>query len=100
MSFGLIPPDEAAIQADLERRFAGLRRLYGDDGYLRLRALRLAVVGLGGVGSWVAEALARCGVAAGAAGTEWPQAIAGRECCHAAARRLQRHVRLHSLVSG
>jgi tRNA A37 threonylcarbamoyladenosine dehydratase len=64
MSFGLIPPDEAAIQADLERRFAGLRRLYGDDGYLRLRALRLAVVGLGGVGSWVAEALARCGVAA------------------------------------
>lgn len=49
---------------DAERRFGGLRRLYGDDGYARLRTLRLAVVGLGGVGSWVAEALARCGVAA------------------------------------
>ncbi|WP_349238101.1 tRNA threonylcarbamoyladenosine dehydratase [Rhizobacter sp. SG703] len=48
---------------DLERRFGGLRRLYGDAGYRRLRALRVAVVGLGGVGSWTAEALARSGVA-------------------------------------
>ena len=50
-------------EADLERRFGGLRRLHGDAGYLRLRAARFAVVGVGGVGSWVAEALARCGVA-------------------------------------
>lgn len=50
--------------ADLERRFAGLARLYGRAGYARLRTLRLAVVGLGGVGSWVVEALARSGVAA------------------------------------
>jgi tRNA A37 threonylcarbamoyladenosine dehydratase len=48
---------------DLERRFGGLRRLYGPGGYARLRAARVAVVGLGGVGSWAVEALARCGVA-------------------------------------
>ena len=48
---------------DLERRFGGLRRLHGDAGYARLRAARVAVVGLGGVGSWAVEALARSGVA-------------------------------------
>jgi tRNA A37 threonylcarbamoyladenosine dehydratase len=54
---------DARVEADLERRFGGLRRLYGDAGYARLRAARVAVVGLGGVGSWTVEALARCGVA-------------------------------------
>ncbi|TDM09488.1 MAG: tRNA threonylcarbamoyladenosine dehydratase [Ideonella sp. MAG2] len=56
-------PDPQAPAADLERRFGGLRRLYGDAAYQRLRGLRLAVVGLGGVGSWAVEALARSGVA-------------------------------------
>jgi tRNA threonylcarbamoyladenosine dehydratase len=49
--------------ADLERRFGGLQRLYGVEGYQRVRAGRVAVVGLGGVGSWAVEALARSGVA-------------------------------------
>ncbi len=48
---------------DLERRFGGLRRLYGEAGYARLRQASVAVVGLGGVGSWAVEALARSGVA-------------------------------------
>jgi tRNA A37 threonylcarbamoyladenosine dehydratase len=51
------------LDADLERRFGGLKRLYGAAGYARLRAARVAVVGLGGVGSWAVEALARSGVA-------------------------------------
>jgi tRNA A37 threonylcarbamoyladenosine dehydratase len=56
-------PAPDADSADLERRFGGLRRLYGDAGYARVRQARVAVVGLGGVGSWAVEALARSGVA-------------------------------------
>ena len=56
-----VPP---ADDADLERRFGGLRRLYGDAAYARIRAAHVVVAGVGGVGSWSAEALARSGVAA------------------------------------
>lgn len=51
------------LSPDLERRFGGLRRLYGEAGYIAVRAARIGVVGLGGVGSWAVEALARSGVA-------------------------------------
>ncbi len=43
-------------------RFAGVARLYGIDGLQRLRAAHVAIVGIGGVGSWAAEAMARSGV--------------------------------------
>ncbi len=51
------------VQADLDRRFGGLTRLYGAGGAAGIRAAHVVVVGLGGVGSWTAEALARSGVA-------------------------------------
>jgi tRNA threonylcarbamoyladenosine dehydratase len=43
-------------------RFAGIDRLYGTGSAARLGGKRVAVVGIGGVGSWAAEALARSGV--------------------------------------
>jgi tRNA A37 threonylcarbamoyladenosine dehydratase len=51
------------LPADLERRFGGLVRLYGAAGAQRIREAHIVVVGLGGVGSWAAEAAARSGVA-------------------------------------
>ena len=44
------------------RRFGGIARLYGDAGRARLAAAHVCVVGIGGVGSWAVEALARTGV--------------------------------------
>ncbi len=58
----MISIDEV-IPADLDRRFGGLARLYGAAGARRIRAAHLVVVGVGGVGSWAAEAAARSGVA-------------------------------------
>lgn len=46
-------------EIDLERRFAGVRRLYGDEALACFRAAHVCVIGIGGVGSWAAEALAR-----------------------------------------
>jgi len=54
---------EVTLPADLDRRFGGLARLYGAAGASRIRQAHVVVVGLGGVGSWAAEALARSGVA-------------------------------------
>jgi tRNA A37 threonylcarbamoyladenosine dehydratase len=50
------------MMIDSERRFGGLARLYGVPGAQRIRDAHIAVVGIGGVGSWAVEALARSGV--------------------------------------
>jgi tRNA A37 threonylcarbamoyladenosine dehydratase len=47
---------------DNERRFGGLSRLYGAEGAARIAAAHVCVIGIGGVGSWAAEALARSGI--------------------------------------
>jgi len=47
-----------------ERRFGGVGRLYGTEGLDLIRRAHVCVVGLGGVGSWAVEALARSGIGA------------------------------------
>ena len=45
-----------------ERRFSGIERLYGPVGAARIRQAHIVVIGVGGVGSWAVEALARSGI--------------------------------------
>ena len=47
---------------DFERRFGGVRRLYGDAALGRFQQAHVCVIGIGGVGSWAAEALARSAI--------------------------------------
>jgi tRNA threonylcarbamoyladenosine dehydratase len=54
--------DIPASQAPLRERFSGIDRLYGQGAVSRYARSRVAVIGMGGVGSWVVEALARSGV--------------------------------------
>lgn len=67
-------------------RFAGVERLYGSGSLLKLAQARVAVIGVGGVGSWAAEALARSGVGA-------IEMIDGDEVCISNTNR-----QLHALV--
>ena len=46
----------------LDRRFGGMARLYGVQGAANIAKAHVLIVGIGGVGSWVAESLARSGV--------------------------------------
>jgi tRNA A37 threonylcarbamoyladenosine dehydratase len=48
--------------SDYDTRFSGIRRLYSAAGLERLRKSHVCVIGIGGVGSWVVEALARTGL--------------------------------------
>ncbi len=53
---------DAPAAYDLRRRFGAVARLYGEDSLMRFGQARIGIVGIGGVGTWVAEALARSGV--------------------------------------
>ena len=55
---------DAALDADYVARFGGIGRLFGKAAMERLHAAHVCVVGIGGVGSWVVEALARTGIGA------------------------------------
>ena len=50
--------------AHAQRRFGGVARLIGEAAFARVRAAHVVVVGIGGVGSWTVEALARSGIGA------------------------------------
>lgn len=52
------------VSESARQRFSALDRLYGGGSLERLRAAHVCVVGIGGVGSWTVEALARSGVGA------------------------------------
>lgn len=50
------------MEADIQRRFSGMERLYGMQPAATIRDAHVVIVGIGGVGSWAAEALARSGL--------------------------------------
>jgi tRNA A37 threonylcarbamoyladenosine dehydratase len=58
--FPLIPPDSDAI--DFERRFGGIARLYGESALTSFKQAHVCVIGVGGVGSWAVEGLARSAI--------------------------------------
>jgi tRNA threonylcarbamoyladenosine dehydratase len=54
--------DDDTTEADRARRFGGVARLYGAPALAAFERAHVAVIGIGGVGSWVAEALARSAI--------------------------------------
>ena len=52
------PPDSGSY----DHRFSGIRRLYGNAKIPTLQQAHFTIVGVGGVGSWAAESLARSGI--------------------------------------
>ena len=59
-NFQILPPDQEV--GSPERRFGGVARLYGDVALTLFQQATVVVAGLGGVGSWAAEALARSAI--------------------------------------
>lgn len=55
-------PQAGDIEPDIDRRFGGIARLYGDAALARFQRAHICVIGVGGVGSWAVEALARSAI--------------------------------------
>jgi tRNA A37 threonylcarbamoyladenosine dehydratase len=64
LDVGAAAAGDAAGEGTRERRFGGVARLFGGAALARMQAAHFVVVGIGGVGSWTAEALARSGAGA------------------------------------
>ena len=62
MSAAFPLPADPADEVDSERRFGGVARLYGAAALQRFRTAHVCVIGVGGVGCWVVEALARTAI--------------------------------------
>lgn len=63
----MIEPTQSLSSSDTDheypRRFAGVAKIYGDDAFQQFTQSHVMVIGIGGVGSWAVEALARSGIA-------------------------------------
>jgi tRNA A37 threonylcarbamoyladenosine dehydratase len=64
LSSSLLAPAVTALddEVDFGRRFGGIARLYGERALERFRKAHVCVIGVGGVGSWIVEALARSAI--------------------------------------
>ncbi len=58
----MMPDKHSETQRQAGRRFSGIARLYGDQGLGQLMQAHVCVIGIGGVGSWLVESLARSAV--------------------------------------
>jgi tRNA A37 threonylcarbamoyladenosine dehydratase len=58
----IVMPMDTNQDTNQNRRFAGVARLYGESGLQAFEKAHVLVAGLGGVGSWAVEALARSGI--------------------------------------
>lgn len=62
LSSGLASMDASIADVDMARRFGGVARLYGAAALARFQKAHVCVIGVGGVGSWVVEAMARSAI--------------------------------------
>ena len=50
------------VPGSFEHRFGGIQRLYGKSEAEKVKNAHVTIIGIGGVGCWIAESMARCGI--------------------------------------